>query len=116
MGTSFGAATDLNGYYIIKNVPPGDYTIRATYIGYENTQTEIKVADQKKLEQNFNLTPVSLEGETVTVTGQATGQLEAINKQLSSMQIMSVVSSSRIQELPDVNAAESVGRFPVFLS
>lgn len=112
LGTSLGAATDIEGKYIIRNVPAGSYTIRVTYIGYESSQIEIQIKINEKLEQNFNLEPVRLEGETVVVTGQATGQLEAINKQLSSLQIMNAVSSSRIQELPDVNAAESVGRLP----
>ena len=112
LGTNYGTATDIQGHFIIKNIPPGEYTIRATYIGYESNEVEIQVVDNKKLEQNFNLNPASLEGETVIVTGQVTGQLEAINKQLSSLQIVNAVSSSRIQELPDNNAAESVGRLP----
>src|SRR6266404_2282919 len=33
-GTSLGAATDLEGYYSILNVPPGSYTIIASAIGY----------------------------------------------------------------------------------
>lgn len=112
LGTSLGAATDVEGKYTIKNVPPGSYTIRATYIGYESVQFKIDIKDNQKLEQDFKLNPVSVEGETVVVTGQATGQLEAINKQLSSQQIINAVSSARIQELPDANAAESVGRLP----
>ncbi len=112
LGTSLGAATDVEGKYVIRNIPPGSYNIRATYIGYESFQVEIEVKDNQKIELNFNLNPASLEGETVVVTGQATGQLEAINKQLSSLQIMNAVSSSRIQELPDANAAESLGRLP----
>ena len=112
LGTSLGSATDVDGKYVIRNVPPGSYTIKASYIGYESFQVEIQVKGTEKLEQNFSLQPVSIEGQTVVVTGQATGQLEAINKQLSSQQIINAVSSARIQELPDANAAESVGRLP----
>ena len=112
LGTSLGSATDVDGKYVIRNVPPGSYTIKASYIGYESFQVEIQVKGAEKLEQNFSLQPVSVEGQTVVVTGQATGQLEAINKQLSSKQIINAVSSARIQELPDANAAESIGRLP----
>ena len=35
MGTTRGAATDMNGYYNILLVPPGSYTLRATMVGYQ---------------------------------------------------------------------------------
>ena len=35
-GTALGATTDQNGFYTIPNVPPGDYTVKARCIGYED--------------------------------------------------------------------------------
>ena len=46
------------------------------------------------------------------MSAQAEGQLAAINEQLRSNRIVNVVSAARIQELPDANAAEAVGRLP----
>lgn len=34
-GTGFGAASDANGLYRIFNIPPGDYILHASYIGYK---------------------------------------------------------------------------------
>ena len=34
VGTSLGAASDLNGEYRISKVPPGSYTLRVTFIVY----------------------------------------------------------------------------------
>jgi TonB-dependent receptor len=112
VGTSMGAATDITGKYLIQNVLPGTYKIRVTYIGYKEQITEIKIKNGEQLKQNFKLEPVGVRGETVIVTAQATGQTQAINQQLSSDQIVNVVSAAKIQELPDANAAESVGRLP----
>ena len=112
VGTSMGAATDMNGKYLIQNVLPGTYKIRATYIGYKGQTTEINIKNGEQLKQNFKLEPVGVQGKTVVVTAQATGQSQAINQQLSSDQIINVVSAAKIQELPDANAAESVGRLP----
>jgi TonB-dependent receptor len=109
-GTSLGASTDVDGKYVVRNVPPGSYTIRATYIGYEPALASVHVAEGVELKQDFKLASVGIQGEVVVVTAQAAGQNEAINKQLSSQQIVSVVSAARIQELPDANAAEAVGR------
>lgn len=112
VNTSMGAASDNHGKYLIQNVPPGKYTLRASYIGYNNAEVIVDIAEGKNIEENFELVPVTVVGQTVTVTGQASGQLQSINKQLSSEQITSVVSAHRIQELPDANAAETLGRLP----
>jgi len=43
---------------------------------------------------------------------KAQGQVQAINQQLASDKIVSIVSEAKIQELPDFNAAEAIGRLP----
>ena len=111
-GTSLGAATDKDGMYSIKNIPGGDYVLQISYIGYITESIKIKFENNKHLIQNFRLRPVSLEGETIEVTAQASGQNVAINQQIASDNIVNVVSAARIQELPDANAAESLGRLP----
>jgi hypothetical protein len=111
-GTSRGAAADMDGKFVISNVTPGTYVIKASYIGYYETKATIVVKDGQTVKQNFKLAPVTLQGETVVVTAQAFGQTQAINQQLAADQIMNVVSAAKIQELPDANAAESIGRLP----
>jgi hypothetical protein len=110
--TSLGAATDVNGKYTIREVPAGTYALRATYVGYRQKEIALEVKEGQTLKQDFKLLAVGVEGEEVVVTAQAAGQKEAINQQLAAMPVMNVVSAARIQELPDVNAAESVGRLP----
>jgi len=111
-GTSMGAATDFEGKYRIIDVPSGSYTLRATYVGYTTKEQQVTVAADAKTTVNMSLENVGIEGETVTITGQASGQTQAINQQLTSNQIVNVVSAEKIQELPDANAAESLGRLP----
>lgn len=116
VGTSLGAATDLDGHYVISGVPSGSYTLRVSYVGYTNRKVEVTVEDHQVATENVKLKPVGVKGKTVVVTAQASGQNAAINQQLSSQNIVNVVSAARIQQLPDANAAESVGRLPgVFL-
>ncbi|MBI1938301.1 MAG: TonB-dependent receptor [Ignavibacteriales bacterium] len=111
-GTSLGSAADFDGNYLIQNIPPGTYTVRATYLGYKQTEIKIEVREGRTTEYNFVLDVESVLGDTLIVTAQAEGQKKAINEQLSSIAIKNVVSAARIQELPDANAAESVSRLP----
>jgi len=112
-GTSIGAVSDPDGKYIIRGIPPGDYTLKVSYLGYEDFTKNIKIEAGKEYVENITLQysgGVELEG--VTITAQAEGQMKAINQQMNSDNIVNVVSAERIQELPDANAAESVGRLP----
>ena len=111
-GTSLGMATDNAGKYNISNVNPGTYNIQVSYIGYETIKKEITISDQDEYEINFDLKYTTVEGKTVVVTAQARGQMDAINKQLKAKSIKNIVSSDRIQELPESNAAEAVARIP----
>ena len=113
VGTSMGAASDMDGKYSITEVPPGIYTLRSTYIGYKTKEVRIQVVVGKKIRRDFKLEYEGVvKGKRVVVTAQAEGQMEAINQQLAARSIVNVVSSDRIQELPDATAAESVARLP----
>jgi TonB-dependent receptor len=112
VGTGMGAATDLGGKYMVRNVPEGSYTVRVTYVGYTTATSTVTLREGAVVRKDFNLSAVGVEGQEVVITAQAAGQNEAINRQLSSMPVMHAVSAARIQELPDANAAESVGRLP----
>ncbi len=59
---SWGAATDIDGFYEIKNIPAGTYSIKVTYVGYalfEKKDVEIKsfqvVELDFELESDFTL-------------------------------------------------------------
>ena len=73
-------------------------------------RTEITLQPGEEVTQNFELNYATIEGKTVEVTAQARGQMDAINRQLKAKSIKNIVSSDRIQELPDANAAEAVAR------
>lgn len=111
-GTTLGASSDLDGNYIIRNVPVGTHTLKITYIGYLPKTEQINIQENRVLEADFKMLPRVIEGETVTISAQAKGQVSAIQQQLSSDKISNVVSEEKIQELPDFNAASVLSRLP----
>jgi len=111
-GTAIGAATDIKGEYIIKSMPAGKASIVVSYIGYEKKVVQVDIAANKTTKLNLQLDWSTASMDDIVVTGQLEGQAQAINQQISSDQIVNVVSEQKIKELPDANAAESVGRLP----
>jgi hypothetical protein len=78
MGTSLGASTDIEGEYLISNIPVDTYTVKVSYIGYETKNFDVEVFDNKTTLLDVQLIPEVLEGEVVVITGQALGQASAI--------------------------------------
>ncbi|HBR87112.1 MAG TPA: hypothetical protein DEA65_04675, partial [Candidatus Marinimicrobia bacterium] len=61
---SLGAATDVNGEYVILNVSPGSYTLRAEYIGYATYRVEsLQVNTDMTTRQDFILTQEAIKGK-----------------------------------------------------
>ena len=112
IGTSIGTATDTDGKYEIPNLNAGDYILKAAYIGYLEQIDSLSIEGDKDIEKDFSLSYTTIEGQEVVVTGQAKGQMDAINRQLNAKSIMNIVSSDRIRELPDANVAETIARVP----
>ncbi|NWF88657.1 MAG: TonB-dependent receptor [Ignavibacteriaceae bacterium] len=112
VGTAMGAATDIEGTYSVKSIPEGKYSVKVSYLGYKSTLIEVFIQDDKTTKLDVQLSPDIIEGEEVVVTGQLMGQMSAINQQRTSNTIINVVSEEKIKELPDANAAESIGRLP----
>jgi outer membrane receptor protein involved in Fe transport len=70
-GTTLGAATDLEGKYVILQVPPGYYNIRVDYMGYQSVRVEqLLVRANHIAYADFSLEPKVLDMEEVVVMGE----------------------------------------------
>ncbi len=71
VGTSFGAATDVNGEYTILNLDAGVYEVKASYIGYQAmTVSNVRINADLTTELNFQLAPAGIEVGEVTVVAK----------------------------------------------
>ena len=95
VGTSFGAATDVNGNYSISNLPAGTYTLKATYLGYQDVFLEnIIVNSNLTAEANFGLQTKTLETQTIVIVSQR----PLIQK--SATNAVRIISSEDLETLP----------------
>ena len=66
--TNYGASTDIEGEFIIKDVPFGEYDVRAMYIGYKNNEVPITINENRSYTVNIDLimSDIALEETKVT--------------------------------------------------
>jgi TonB-dependent receptor len=106
------AATDNQGQFRISNLPPGEYTLTASYIGFTPYRTTVKVEAGGTTSVSAAL-QIGAQNDTVMVTaGRLQGQAEAINVERMSANIVQVEPAGVITSLPNTNVADAVGRLP----
>ncbi|MCR9100393.1 MAG: TonB-dependent receptor [bacterium] len=111
-GSGTGTVTDIDGKFLLNNIPAGSRVLIVSFISYSTVQRDVVVIAGEVSDVLIEMKPEAFLGEEIVVTAQARGQVKAINQQLSSESIANIVSADRIQELPDVNAAEAIARLP----
>lgn len=103
VGTRMGAAADFDGYYVILNVPPGTYTLKASYLGYQTVVIkDVKVDVDRTTEINFALKPAALVTKEIVVTAKE----EIIKKDLTSS--VDIVKSEDVANLPVTQISQVV--------
>ena len=69
-GTTIGAATDINGMYNISKVNAGEYTLVATYIGYDTTEVNITLKSGQILSKNLEIGESSVKLNEVKISAE----------------------------------------------
>jgi len=68
--TEYGGATNEKGYYIIQNIPSGDYRIMYSYIGYSLKTLHIQIQPDQNTTMNIELSPEVIEMEEINVSAE----------------------------------------------
>ncbi len=104
VGENSGAATDTEGRFIILNVKPGTYTLRASMVGYsEGGLQGIVVRADLTTTVNFELSEGSIQLDEVV----AQAERRMINKDETSR--TAIVNAQTFSDLPVVSAQDMVG-------
>ncbi|MBN2104511.1 TonB-dependent receptor [bacterium] len=69
-GTSLGSAANQTGQYVVRNIPPGHYSVQATMIGYQaDLESDVVVEANRATQLIFVLKEKVIETEAITVNG-----------------------------------------------
>jgi len=69
-GTIKGAASDVHGYYVIRNIQTGNYRLKAMMMGYQTVEQPVEIAAGSDQRIDLELPVRVLSGEEVTVTAE----------------------------------------------
>lgn len=72
VGTTKGTTVDSDGYFRLDNIKPGNYVLRASFVGLETQTKEVKIADGEILKTSFVLNETGQELKEVIVTAKPT--------------------------------------------
>ena len=68
--TGQGMATDINGYYIIQDIVPGDYVLMVSYVGFSLRKEKLAISDRQSIKLNIALSEEVVELSQVEVTAE----------------------------------------------
>ncbi len=104
-GTSFGATTDLDGFFVISNVPVGNYVLRATYIGFDSSSVKVTIKKGAIAYQSLTMVENGIKLEEVSISAAREQARTTVNiSQVS-------VSQKQIKSLPSVGGEADIVQY-----
>ncbi len=104
-GTTLGATTDFDGFFTIPNVPTGDYSLVATYIGYDSTTVDIKVNANAIVYKQLELSSGGIDLGVVNVSARK-------EQARSDVKVSAIsVTSNEIKALPSTGGEPDIAQY-----
>lgn len=114
-GTTIGASADIDGHFVIPNLKPGKYKVRASYISYDPVIIENLIVIAGKtttLPVTMSENTVLLKEVTITGVKKSNTDLSMINTTRMSPLVSIGVSGQQILRSQDRDASEVIKRLP----
>ena len=110
-GQPLGASSDIDGNYLITDVPAGTYTIIVQYVGYADTKiTEVVVAAGERTKLDVSVKEEIIEGDEVIVEAKLLENTGAslLKKRQRAGAVSDAVSAEEFSQTGSGDAAEAV--------
>ncbi|HEY1984999.1 MAG TPA: TonB-dependent receptor [Terracidiphilus sp.] len=110
--TARQAATDNQGQFRIPGLPPGNYTLTFSYVGFATATLPVTVVSGQTANITAELKVPSAADSVMVTAPRLEGDAEAVNVERMSAEIVQVEPAGVIASLPNTNVADAVGRLP----
>jgi len=99
-----GAATDTEGNYFILNLRPGEYTLTASFMGYnQEVRTRVRVQIDKTTRVDFQMKSQTLTGEAVVITAYRPNEVESdLTATKLTYDVDDVMSIAGVEDISDI--------------
>jgi hypothetical protein len=104
-GTTYGSATDVNGFYTISKVPVGDYTLLVTYLGYDTISLPISIEEDRIINKNLFLVKSSVTLEAVQVSAERQDAKTEVKASVIK------ITPKQITELPTIGGIPDIAQY-----
>ncbi|RMF25885.1 MAG: TonB-dependent receptor, partial [Bacteroidetes bacterium] len=104
-GTTIGTNTNENGFFSIGNVPPGNYTLVATYVGYDSVAVDIELKPGGIVTENIFMVESGVQLGVVNISARA-------EKARSDVRVSKItVTPQQIKSLPSMGGQADVAQY-----
>lgn len=112
--TNLGAATGLDGDFLLKNVPAGQIELIISFITYSTQRIQIQVDSSKEIFLEVQMVEDISELSTVTVTAvrETASDISLLRNIKESVQVVSGLSAESIGRTLDSDVSQVVKRIP----
>ncbi len=103
-GSTTGTVTDVNGSYVLENIPYGIHTLKADMVGMESQEQEINInANQSRIKIDFELQEVAISINEIVVTGTKT-----FKRKSETATIVNILDSKTLTNLQVCNLSDGL--------
>ncbi len=103
IGTNLGATSNKDGFYLISNVRPGTYQVRASFLGYTRTTVEnVRVRVNLATKIDFVLQEEVLQGEEITVVAERKNIIPEVSASMAN------VDAENLESLPIATLEDAI--------
>jgi len=104
--------SDALGQFFINDLEPGSYTVTVSYVGFDTFTQTVNVAAGQAASVEAKLEVEAQSLEVLVTAERASGEAEAVNRELTADNIVQVLPAEVIRSLPNANMADALGRLP----
>lgn len=95
-GTTYGAATDVNGYYTVTKVPPGNYNLIVSSIEFDTLVTPITVAANEIITKKLYLVKRTVNLKAIDISAEKQEQRSEVKMSVTK------ITPKELKQLPSV--------------